>query len=134
MAWTRPQPVGDRSKANLLTLERRKFPLVLIDRSVAGFDCDLVQADSVAGAKMLASHLLSVGHRRIAVIIEPDNVSTARDRLADAPPETVATESAGVGIDEDGPQRETYYFPRRAIDPETTSSLRAILEPPRHTR
>ena len=74
-------PVGDRSKANLVLLERRKFPLVLIDRSVAGFDCDLVQGDSVAGAKMLASHLLSVGHRRIAVIIEPDNVSTARERL-----------------------------------------------------
>jgi LacI family transcriptional regulator len=74
-------PVGDRSKANLLSLERRKFPLVLIDRSVAGFDCDLVQADSVAGAKLLATHLLTVGHRRIAVIIEPDNVSTARDRL-----------------------------------------------------
>src|SRR5258708_39282080 len=74
-------PVGDRSKANLAPLERRKFPLVLIDRSVSGLDCDLVQADSVAGAKLLASHLLSVGHRRIAVIIQPDNVSTARQRL-----------------------------------------------------
>ena len=74
-------PVGDRSKANLVPLERRNFPLVLIDRSVSGLECDLVQADSVAGAKMLASHLLSIGHRRIAVITEPDNVSTARERL-----------------------------------------------------
>ena len=40
-----------------------------------------MQADSVAGAKMLTNHLLSIGHRRISVIIEPDNVSTARERL-----------------------------------------------------
>ena len=88
-------PVGDRSKTNLVLLERRKFPLVLIDRSVAGFDCDLVQADSVAGAKMLASHLVSVGHRRIAVIIEPDNVSTARERLQGF---NAAMKTAGIKI------------------------------------
>ncbi|MES1204349.1 MAG: LacI family DNA-binding transcriptional regulator [Pseudomonadota bacterium] len=74
-------PVDDRSKANLMPLVRRHFPFVLIDRSVAGLDCDLVQADSVAGARTLMSHLISIGHRRIAVIIEPDNVSTARERL-----------------------------------------------------
>jgi LacI family transcriptional regulator len=88
-------PVGDRSKTNLVPLERRKFPLVLIDRSVAGFDCDLVQADSVAGAKMLASHLVSVGHRRVAVIIEPDNVSTARERLQGF---NLAMKAAGIKI------------------------------------
>jgi len=88
-------PVGDRSKANLVPLERRKFPLVLIDRSVSGFDCDLVQADSVAGARMLASHLLSIGHRRIAVITEPDNVSTARERLQGY---NAAMKAAGVKV------------------------------------
>lgn len=74
-------PLGDRSKVNLMPLVRRKFPFVLIDRSVAGLDCDLVQADSVAGARKLVSHLTGLGHRRIAVIIEPDNVSTARERM-----------------------------------------------------
>jgi len=74
-------PVGDRSKANLVLAVRRKFPFVLIDRSVAGLNCDLVQADSVDGARKLVSHLISIGHRRIAVIIEPDNVSTARERM-----------------------------------------------------
>ena len=88
-------PVGDRSKVNLVPLERRKFPLVLVDRSVSGLDCDLVQADSVAGAKMLASHLVSVGHRRIAVIIEPDNVSTARERLQGF---NAAMKAAGIKI------------------------------------
>ena len=88
-------PVGDRSKANLVPLDRRKFPLVLIDRSVSGLECDLVQADSVAGAKMLTNHLLSIGHRRIAVIIEPDNVSTARERLQGY---NAAMKAAGVKV------------------------------------
>jgi LacI family transcriptional regulator len=74
-------PVGDRSKPNLMPFVRRKFPFVLIDRSVAGLPCDLVQADSVAGARTLMNHLISVGHRRIGAIVEPDNVSTARERL-----------------------------------------------------
>jgi LacI family transcriptional regulator len=73
-------PVGDKSRANLSPLIRREFPFVIIDRSVAGFDCDLVQADSVAGARKLVSHLISIGHRRIAMIAQPDNVSTGRDR------------------------------------------------------
>jgi len=74
-------PLSDRSKASLMQLVRRRFPFVLIDRSIADLDCDLVQADSVAGAKKLVTHLIRIGHRRIAVIIEPDNVSTARERL-----------------------------------------------------
>jgi len=72
-------PVGDRSKANLVLAVRRKFPFVLIDRSVAGLTCDLVQADSVDGARKLVSHLISIGHRRIAVIIEPEDVDQVHD-------------------------------------------------------
>jgi LacI family transcriptional regulator len=74
-------PVCDQSKTHLVPLARRAFPFVLIDRSVAGLRCDLVQADSVAGAEKLTGHLLSVGHRRIAVITEQDDVSTARERM-----------------------------------------------------
>ncbi len=75
-------PTGDKSKTNLGLLARRKVPFVLIDRSVAGMKCDLVQSDSVEGARKLVSHLTSLGHRRIAAIIEHDDVSTARERLA----------------------------------------------------
>jgi LacI family transcriptional regulator len=89
-------PVGDRSKATLTLLARRKLPFVLIDRSVAGLQCDLVQSDSVAGAKLLVSHLASIGHQRIAVIIEPDNVSTARERLEGY---MAAMKAAGVKVD-----------------------------------
>lgn len=74
-------PAGDGSKDNVGLLIRRRVPFVLIDRSVAGLSCDVVQGDSVDGALKLVSHLLRLGHRRIAVIIEPDDVSTARERL-----------------------------------------------------
>jgi LacI family transcriptional regulator len=88
-------PAGDRSKVNLMPAVRRKFPFVLIDRSIAGLTCDLIQADSVAGANKLVSHLISIGHRRIAVIVEPDNVSTARERMRGY---TDALKAAGLKV------------------------------------
>jgi LacI family transcriptional regulator len=74
-------PVGDRSRTSLLPLVRRGFPFVLIDRSVARLDCDLVQADSMAGAREMVEHLIDVGHRRIAFIMGTDDMSTSRERL-----------------------------------------------------
>jgi LacI family transcriptional regulator len=73
-------PVGDESRANLLRLERHHTPFVLIDRSVLGLECDVVQADSVGGARRLVEHLMSLGHRRIAMLAEGMSVSTSRDR------------------------------------------------------
>src|SRR5712691_333855 len=74
-------PVGDRSRPHLRLLTRNNVPFVLIDRSIAGFEADLVQGDSVAGARRLVEHLIGLGHRRIAMITETSDVSTARDRL-----------------------------------------------------
>lgn len=91
-------PVGDRSKANLMPLVRRKFPFVLIDRSVAGLDCDLVKADSLDGARTLVRHLMSIGHKRIAAIVEPNDISTARERLAGY---RSALQAAGIAYDAD---------------------------------
>ena len=89
-------PVGDRSLSNVELLVRRKFPFVLMDRSVRGLDCDLVQGDNVAGARRLVRHLVSIGHRRVAAIIEPDNVSTARERLQGY---REALAAAGIALD-----------------------------------
>jgi len=74
--------VSDRSHAHLKMLTRNGVPFVLVDRSVSGFDTDLVQGDSVAGARQLVEHLIGLGHRRIGMITdETSDVSTARDRL-----------------------------------------------------
>jgi LacI family transcriptional regulator len=73
--------VSDRSQPHLKLLQRHGVPFVLIDRSVTGFNTDLVQGDSVGGARELVEHLIGLGHRRIGMITETSEVSTARDRL-----------------------------------------------------
>jgi LacI family transcriptional regulator, galactose operon repressor len=73
-------PVSDESRANLRQLERHGIPYTLIDRAVPGIDADVVQGDSVGGARVLIQHLVSLGHTRIAILGEAQSVSTARDR------------------------------------------------------
>jgi LacI family transcriptional regulator len=75
-------PVSDRSRTHLRRLEKFGVPFVLIDRTVPGIDCDVVLGESARGARRLVEHLISLGHRRIALIVEADDVSTARDRRA----------------------------------------------------
>src|SRR5438477_8337538 len=70
--------VGDRTRPNLRLLARNNVPFVLVDRSIAGYDGDLVQGDSVAGAGQLVEHLIGLGHRRIGMVTEAAGVSTAR--------------------------------------------------------
>ncbi len=110
-------PVGDRSRPQLRLLTRNNVPFVLIDRSIAGFDGDLVQGDSVAGARQLVEHLIELGHRT--------DVSTARDRFQGY---REALEGAGVEFDPE------LVAESSAIDPdvacEATSRLLALADPP----
>jgi LacI family transcriptional regulator len=89
-------PVGDRSRPHLRLLTRNSVPFVLIDRSITGFEGDLVQGDSVAGARQLVEHLIGLGHRRIGMITESPEVSTARDRVQGY---REALERAGIQFD-----------------------------------
>jgi LacI family transcriptional regulator len=118
-------PVGDSSKPHLRLLTRNGVPFVLIDRSIAGFDGDLVQGDSIAGARQLVTHLMELGHRRIGMIIEGLEVSTARDRLQGY---REALVSGGVPFD------ETLVANSSTIDPadarEATFQLLDHADPP----
>jgi LacI family transcriptional regulator len=73
-------PVSDRSREPLRRLAAFGIPFVLVDRTVPGIDVDTVLGESAAGARRLVEHLLGFGHRRIAMIVESEQVSTARDR------------------------------------------------------
>jgi LacI family transcriptional regulator len=118
-------PVGDRSRPQLRRLTRSNVPFVLVDRSISGFEADLVQGDSIAGARRLVEHLIGLGHRRIAMVTETTDVSTARDRLQGY---RDALEHAGI---EDDPQ---LVVESSAIDPNvaaaSTLRLLALLDPP----
>ncbi|MEK8127566.1 substrate-binding domain-containing protein [Paenibacillus filicis] len=73
-------PTGDGSAAHLQQLQKHNMPLVLLDREVPGIQADTVLGDSKEGARRLVEHLLSLGHRRIALINGSEDVSTARQR------------------------------------------------------
>jgi LacI family transcriptional regulator len=73
-------PVSDRSRDHLRRLARFGVPFALVDRTVSGIDADAVLGDSAAGARRLVEHLVSLGHRRIGMLVESEAVSTARDR------------------------------------------------------
>ena len=51
------------------------FPIVLIDRHIVGLSVDAVLPDNVGGAFVAVSHLIELGHRRIA-FISSDNLTT----------------------------------------------------------
>jgi LacI family transcriptional regulator, galactose operon repressor len=118
-------PVGDRSRPNIRMLTRNNVPFVLIDRSIAGFEGDLVKGDSVAGARQLVEHLIGLGHRRIGMVTETMEVSTARDRVQGY---REALERAGIEPDPE------LLAESSAIDPnvarEATLRLLALPDPP----
>ena len=73
------------------------IPTVVIDRRVNHWEGDSVYCDSVAGAHALVQHLLSLGHRRIAILSGPVATSTAEDRVTGY---CLALRKAGIPIDE----------------------------------
>jgi LacI family transcriptional regulator len=89
-------PVSDRSREHLRRLARFGVPFVLVDRTVRGVASDAVLGDSATGAQRLVEHLISLGHRRIGMIVESDEVSTARDRRRGY---VAALEAAGLPVD-----------------------------------
>jgi LacI family transcriptional regulator len=74
-------PASDASKQVVDWMAERSLPHVLIDRSIPDVAADVVQGDSIGGARMLVDHLIANGHRRIGHVTESQRVSTARDRF-----------------------------------------------------
>ena len=57
-------------------------PIVCVDRMPEGLDVDTVRVESRAAAEMGVSHLLSMGHREIAIITGPLSLKHERERLS----------------------------------------------------
>jgi LacI family transcriptional regulator, galactose operon repressor len=117
-------PVSDHSREQLRRLTRFGIPFVLVDRTVPGVDVDAVLGDSRDGARRLVEHLMALGHRRIGLVIESDEVSTARDRRAGY---LDALEAAGIQVD-------PALVVETSVDPaggsEGMQRLLALAEPP----
>ena len=118
-------PVGDRSRPNLRALAKNGVPFVMVDRSIPGYEGDLVQGDSVAGARRLVEHLAGLGHRRIGMVTETGEVSTARDRVDGY---RDALERAGIEFQPELVVEASAIDPRAAHD--ATLMLLDLPEPP----
>ncbi|MCO4882889.1 LacI family DNA-binding transcriptional regulator [Paraburkholderia caribensis] len=74
-------------------MQRRAIPLVLVVRSVDDVRVDTVEIDNVHAGAVAAEHLYQLGHRRIGLVMGPQNTSTSRDRAKGA-----LTYLADIGI------------------------------------
>lgn len=63
-------------------LRRQRTPVVEVDRQFAEGECDAVVVDNRAAAEVTTTHLLELGHRRIALFIDETEWTTGRDRHA----------------------------------------------------
>jgi LacI family transcriptional regulator, galactose operon repressor len=75
----------------------RGIPLVLLNRDIDGVDVDRVVSENLEGGRIAARTLVTLGHRRIAVIAGPSNTSTSRDREAGF---RAVLEAQGIEFDE----------------------------------
>jgi LacI family transcriptional regulator len=55
--------------------------IVAIDRRIHGLPTDSVAVDNESGAHEAVHHLITLGHRRIAIVGGPSDAHTARERL-----------------------------------------------------
>lgn len=84
---------------NISLLVNRGFPVVCALRRV--YDCpqlDYVIADAVKGGYLATEHLIRLGHKKVAVLRGPDNISASRERFEGA---LLAAHNYNVALAED---------------------------------
>jgi LacI family transcriptional regulator len=62
-------------------LQERGFPFVAFGRTGTEVGFPFIDEDSVAGLGLLVDHLVALGHRRIAFVAGPDDLTLTRHRL-----------------------------------------------------
>ena len=75
--------------------EENGLPAVLIARTVEGAEVPVFRGDDAYGTGLATNHLISLGHKRIAMIGGTDQTSTGRDRYQGY---VAAMETAGLEV------------------------------------
>lgn len=73
-------PAGNESHTDLKKLAKRRIPFVFVDRTIDSLPADSVCGDNFKTTRQLVSHLIEMGHKRIAFINGPHYLSNARER------------------------------------------------------
>lgn len=63
-------------------LLRQHIPVVEVDRQFSTGDCDAVVIDNASVARRMTDHLIALGHRRIALLIDETDWTTGSERVA----------------------------------------------------
>lgn len=87
-----------RKDPEIVNLGDHGIPIVLINRVVENHAVPSVSADDVAGIKTAVAHLVELGHRRIAHLAGPQDLSTGANRLMGY---YAGMESAGLEVTKD---------------------------------
>jgi LacI family transcriptional regulator len=85
------------STDRILDLQTRKTPLVVVDRDLPDAAVDSVLTDNAQGGWLATRHLIELGHRRIACITGPSDVTPSADRVTGY---RQAMREEGIPIDE----------------------------------
>lgn len=72
--------VGMREEA-ISSLQQSQMPMVLIDRKVANFSCDVIGLNNAEATTEVTQHLLQQGFEAILFLSEPVTINTRLDRL-----------------------------------------------------
>lgn len=115
---------SEKRRRTLDLLVDLDVPVVLLDREVpTRAHANAIYSDHRAGMKAAVSHLLTLGHRRIALMTPPLEMRAGRERVA----------GMKEAIAEQGLRDETMVFPGR-LQPEhgeaSTEEALAAAEPP----
>ena len=86
------------SRQEAAIFENLDIPLVMLDREIPGFPVDSIQVDNALGGRQATEHLLHLGHRRIACLGAPSQVSPSSDRVKGY---GQALKNAGIEMDPD---------------------------------
>lgn len=73
--------VPERVQADELRSIIGETPIILLDRVVAGFECDTVVADNLNAIYSAMEMLFTKRHRRVGIIVGPQDISTAYERM-----------------------------------------------------
>ena len=72
--------VSDESRV-LRMLDNNKIPVVVIDRAFTNEDVPAVVLDNYQAGEIAAKHFVDLGHKKIACLTGPLNISLCRERL-----------------------------------------------------
>ena len=72
---------AESGAAHFSQLQANGIPIVAIDRDLNGLESDAVIIDHDLGGKMMAKHLIDLGHRNIAVVGAPAHSQSIQRRL-----------------------------------------------------